>query len=193
MIKVIAFDLVGVLVTEKDIELSPTEDKLERMFGANISDDEYIKTAKTVITNEQDIIKITKEIINKLYEVKDKEIFKKIKKEYNDIKVIIATNHVSYVKDFIYQNLDKSYIDDIIISAEIHKVKPNADFYKTILDKYKLTPNELLFVDDNQENIDGANKLKINTLKVEKRSKVINEVINILKNQQKNMQRKKNL
>ena len=49
MIKVIAFDLVGVLVTEKDIELSPTEDKLERMFGANISDDEYIKTAKTVI------------------------------------------------------------------------------------------------------------------------------------------------
>ena len=68
MIKVIAFDLVGVLVTEKDIELSPTEDKLERMFGANISDDEYIKTAKTVITNEQDIIKITKEIINKLYE-----------------------------------------------------------------------------------------------------------------------------
>ena len=182
MIKVIAFDLVGVLVTEKDIELSPTEDKLERMFGANISNDEYIKTAKTVITNEQDIIKITKEIINKLYEVKDKEVFKKIKKEYNDIKVIIATNHISYVKDFIYQNFDKSYIDDIIISAEIHKVKPNADFYKTILDKYKLTPNELLFVDDNQENIDGANKLKINTLKVEKRSKVINEVINILKN-----------
>ena len=176
MIKVIAFDLVGVLVTEKDIELSPTEDKLERMFGANISDDEYIKTAKTVITNEQDIIKITKGIINKLYEVKDKE-------KYHDIKIIVATNHVSYVKDFIYQNLDKKYIDDIIISAEIHKIKPNADFYKTILDKYKLTPNELLFADDNQENIDGANKLKINTLKVEKRSKVINEVINILKNQ----------
>lgn len=183
MIKVIAFDLVGVLVTEKDIELSPTEDKLERMFGANISDDEYIKTAKTVITNEQDIIKSTKGIINKLYEVKDKEIFKKIKEKYNDIKIIVATNHVSYVKDFIYQNLDKKYIDDIIISAEIHKVKPNADFYNTILDKYQLTPNELLFADDNQENIDGANKLKINTLKVEKRSKVINEVINILKNQ----------
>lgn len=183
MIKVIAFDLVGVLVTEKDIKLSPTEDKLERMFGANISDDEYIEKAKKVITKKQDIIKITKEIINKLYEVKDKEIFKKIKEKYHDIKIIVATNHVSYVKDFIYKNFDKSYIDDIIISAEIHKVKPNADFYKTILDKYKLTPNELLFVDDNQENIDGANKLKINTLKVEKRSKVINEVINILKNQ----------
>ena len=183
MIKVIAFDLVGVLVTEKDVEFSPTEDKLERMFGANISDNEYIEKAKKIITNEQDIIKITKGIINKLYEVKDKEVFKKIKEKYHDIKIIVATNHVSYVKDFIYKNLDKSYIDDIIISAEIHKVKPNADFYNTILDKYKLTPNELLFVDDNQENIDGANKLKINTLKVEKRSKVINEVINILKKQ----------
>ena len=30
MIKVIAFDFVGVLVTEKDIELTHEEDKLER-------------------------------------------------------------------------------------------------------------------------------------------------------------------
>ena len=37
MIKVIAFDLVGVLVNEKDIELSRQEDKLERMFGPNIN------------------------------------------------------------------------------------------------------------------------------------------------------------
>ena len=183
VIKVIAFDLVGVLVTEKDIELSPAEDKLERLFGTNISDDEYIEKAKQIITNDQDIIKTTKEIINKLYEVKDKEILKKIKEQYNDIKIIITTNHASYVKDFIYKNLDKKHIDDIIISAEIHKVKPNANFYKTILDKYQLAPNELLFVDDNQENIDGANKLKINTLKVEKHSKVVNEVISVLKSQ----------
>ena len=38
MIKVIAFDLVGVLVNEKDIELSPCESKLERLFGPNIND-----------------------------------------------------------------------------------------------------------------------------------------------------------
>lgn len=182
MIKVIAFDLVGVLVTEKDIDLPTEEDKLERMFGDNISDDEYIKSASKIIDNEQNIINITKEIINKLYAVKDKDLFKKIKEKNNDIKIVIATNHVSFVKDFIYKHFDKTYIDDIFISAEIHKVKPNADFYKAILDKYNIKPNELLFVDDSQTNIDGAKALKINTIKIEKDSNVSYEIINYLKN-----------
>ena len=182
MIKVIAFDLVGVLVTEKDIDLHTEEDKLERMFGDNISDDEYIKSASKIIDNEQNIINITKEIINKLYAVKDKDLFKKIKEKNNDIKIVIATNHVSFVKDFIYKHFDKTYIDDIFISAEIHKVKPNADFYKAILDKYNIKPNELLFVDDSQTNIDGAKALKINTIKIEKDSNVSYEIINYLKN-----------
>ena len=43
MIKVIAFDLVGVLVNEKDIELTLEEDKLERMFGSNRNDSDYSK------------------------------------------------------------------------------------------------------------------------------------------------------
>ena len=182
MIKVIAFDLVGVLVTEKDIDLPTEEDKLERMFGDNISDDEYIKSASKIIDNEQNIINITKEIINKLYAVKDKDLFKKIKEKNNDIKIVIATNHVSFVKDFIYKHFDKTYIDDIFISAEIHKVKPNADFYKAILDKYNIKPNELLFVDDSQTNIDGAKALKINTIKIEKDLNVSYEIINYLKN-----------
>ena len=46
MIKVIAFDLVGVLVSEKDIELSEVEEKLERMFGPNLNDEDYLKQAK---------------------------------------------------------------------------------------------------------------------------------------------------
>ena len=182
MIKVIAFDLVGVLVTEKDIDFPTEEDKLERMFGANISDDEYIKSARKIIDDEQKVINITKEIINKLYAVKDKDLFKKIKEKNNDIKIVIATNHVSFVKDFIYKHFDKTYIDDIFISAEIHKVKPNADFYKAILDKYNIKPNELLFVDDSQTNIDGAKALKINTIKIEKDSNVLYEIINYLKN-----------
>ena len=49
MIKVIAFDLVGVLVSEKDIELSEVEEKLERMFGPNLNDEDYLKQAKKII------------------------------------------------------------------------------------------------------------------------------------------------
>ena len=42
MIKVIAFDLVGVLVREKDIDLTPEEDKIERKFGPNLSDADFM-------------------------------------------------------------------------------------------------------------------------------------------------------
>ena len=38
MIRVIAFDMVGVLVKENDIILSDIEDKIERKFGDIISD-----------------------------------------------------------------------------------------------------------------------------------------------------------
>lgn len=37
MIKVIAFDFIGVLVNEKDIELSIVEDEIEREFGGNFN------------------------------------------------------------------------------------------------------------------------------------------------------------
>lgn len=170
MIKVIAFDLVGVLVTEKDINLNDTEEKLERLFGANESDEDYINKA-SLITNEN-IIDITKNIINKLYVVKDRDIFKKIKEKYS-VKIIIATNHVSYINDYIINNLDIENIDDIIISAKINKIKPNKDFYEYILDKYNIKNNELLFIDDNIENINAAASMNINTIKVNKDTDIL--------------------
>lgn len=170
MIKVIAFDLVGVLITEKDIILNDTEEKIERLFGANESDEDYINQAE-LITNEN-IIDITKNIINKLYVVKDKDIFRKIKEKYT-VKIIIATNHVFFIKDYIVNNLDIKNIDDIIISATINKVKPNKDFYEYILDKYKIKNNELLFIDDNIENINAAASMNINTIKVNKDTDIL--------------------
>ncbi len=173
MIKVIAFDLVGVLVTEKEINLNDTEEKLERLFGANISDEDYINKAK-LITNEN-IIDITKNIINKLYVVKDRDIFRKIKEKYQ-VKIIIATNHVSYIKDYIINNLDIENIDDIIISAKINKIKPNKDFYEYILDKYNIKNNELLFIDDNIKNINAAASMNINTIKVNKDTDILEKL-----------------
>lgn len=181
MIKVIAFDLVGVLVKEKDIELSSDESKLERMFGPNINDTDYLSKASNMIEENLDIMTTTKNIIQKLYEVKNKEIMKKIKVAEENIKIVIATNHLSYIRSFIEKNFDKVYLDDIVISAEINKIKPNTDFYEHILHKFNVNPNELLFLDDNIENINGADKLGINTIKVEKNMDLLNEILNFLK------------
>ena len=176
MIKVIAFDLVGVLVSEKDIELSEVEEKLERMFGPNLNDEDYLQQAKKIVEKDLEIINTTKVLIDKLYKVKDKEIFKKIKEKNENVKVIIATNHLSFVKDFIKESFDSNYLNDIIISAEIHKIKPNLDFYQYILNKYNIESKELLFLDDNINNINVAQILGINTIKVEKDTNLIDEI-----------------
>lgn len=176
MIKVIAFDLVGVLVSEKDIELSEVEEKLERMFGPNLNDEDYLIEARKIIEKDLEIINTTKVLINKLYKVKDKKMFKKIKEINENVKIIIATNHLSFVKDFIKESFNIDYLDDIIISAEIHKIKPNLDFYQYILNKYSIESKELLFLDDNINNINGAQALGINTIKIEKDTNLIDEI-----------------
>lgn len=176
MIKVIAFDLVGVLVSEKDIELSEVEEKLERMFGPNLNDEDYLKQAKKIVEKDSEVINTTKVLINKLYKVKDKKIFKKIKEINENVKIIIATNHLSFVKAFIKESFNIDFLDDIIISAEIHKIKPNLDFYQYILNKYSIESKELLFLDDNINNINGAQALEINTIKIEKDTNLIDEI-----------------
>ena len=176
MIKVIAFDLVGVLVREKDLELNEIESKIERLFGPNISDLEYFEKVRFVFSG--DIISITKDLVNKLYEVKDKNLINKIKKDFPNIKIVIATNHISFIRDFIEKEL---IVDDIIISAEINMIKPNSNFYNYLLDKYKIEASELLFLDDNVENIDGAYKLSINTIKVDKNTNIYEEILHKIK------------
>ena len=180
MIKVIAFDLVGVLVNEKDIRLSCTEKKLERLFGDNISDDIYLKDAEKIVKNKNDIIPITKNIIEKLYKIKEENLIRNLKKKYNNIKIIIATNHVTFVKDYIKNNFKE--VDDIIISAQINKIKPDKGFYKYIIDKYLISPEELLFLDDNEKNISSAKEIGINTIYVKKDISLYDEILKIINN-----------
>ena len=132
MIKVIAFDFVGVLVKEKDIELSLEEDKIERLFGPNKSDEEFLDEARMIVP-DKDINLLANNIISKLYEVKDNTLINRIKDNYPDINIVIATNHISLVRKYIENNFLN--IHDIVISSEINKIKPNKDFYYYLIDK----------------------------------------------------------
>ncbi len=181
MIKLIAFDLVGVLVNEKDIELNYEEEKLERMFGPNLNDADYLIEGRKLINKDSILMRTTEQLIDKIYNVRDRELFKKIKEKYPDIKIVIATNHVSYVRNFIGEALGVEYLDDVIISAEIHKIKPNADYYEHIVNKFNLKPEEILFLDDNINNVEGAKEVGLQVIKVDKNMDLFEEVCNILK------------
>ena len=68
MIKVIAFDLVGVLIRENDFLLNENEQKIERSFKQNLFN------FKGKRKNEK-----IDYIVNNIYDINNKELFKKLK------------------------------------------------------------------------------------------------------------------
>ena len=178
IVKVIALDLVGVLIGEKNIELSNIEEKLERLFGPNLSDSEYLKQAKQISNlTDEEIIDITKNIINKLYIIKDDKLIDKLREKYPNMKIVIATNHVSYIREYLIKNFN---LDDIIISAEINKIKPNVDFYNELSNITKIKTEEILFVDDNIDNVDGALLSGMKAIKIDRYDSVYEKILNQL-------------
>lgn len=56
------------------------------------------------------------------------------------------------------------YFNSIIISSELGITKPNEQMYKAALRELSLNENEVIFIDDNPHNCDGAAKLGIRTV-----------------------------
>ncbi len=176
--KVIGFDLVGVLVKEISFELDDIQDRMERLFGKNRSDSEYEKIVREKISNKVDIEENIKYIIDNIYQVKFPNLIYELKDKFPDVIIIIATNHVSYIRDYIGCNFDMSLIDKIYVSAEMNEIKPDTNFYHYILNDLNIKASDLLFLDDNEENINGAKELGINTIKINKDSDILEEIIN---------------
>ena len=48
------------------------------------------------------------------------------------------------------------YFDGLVVSADIHLLKPNVKIYQYLLEKYDLAAGECLFIDDRPDNVEGA-------------------------------------
>ena len=46
--------------------------------------------------------------------------------------------------------------DGAVVSALERRVKPDPEIYRILLDRYRLRPEDCLFIDDIQKNVDGA-------------------------------------
>ena len=53
----------------------------------------------------------------------------------------------------------------VFVSSDYLMLKPDVEIYKTFLDKYELNADECLFVDDREDNIEGAQKAGMNTFR----------------------------
>lgn len=92
--------------------------------------------------------------------------------EQGKYQLILLSNtnqiHIDWIKRNVpfFDDFRKCF-DAFYLSHEINFRKPNSDIFRYVLKKHQLKPAECLFIDDTEENIEGAKKEGLRTWKLE--------------------------
>ena len=92
----------------------------------------------------------------KVHELKQKGYKIYILSNYPESLVKKHTEYADFMDD----------IDGLMVSYMIHKAKPAEDIYKALCDKYGLDRSESIFFDDRSENVEGAIKFGMKSVKI---------------------------
>ena len=160
-IKAVAFDLARVFIKVRNIELNPVEKSLSEVFDYMVGNQSYWDWAKEKTgLSKKELEKISWDTINKIYELREPDIFEKLP----NLKFATASNHLSMIKDWLKLKgvYDKFYCH--IISEDIRFMKPSREFYEILIKKLGEKPEDILFVDDKEENIEGAKRAGLKVL-----------------------------
>ena len=187
MIKVILFDFAGVIgadgywvwLKEKvpDLEKNKAyfQNLSEKIDKEEITDKEFIEGISKGTKVTAGIIK--KEIFKKI--VINTELLNLITHLKKKYKIGLLTNyHFLWMKElFEIYDLDK-YFDGKIISSLYKTIKPDSKIYKIALNLFKVLPEEAIFIDDRQKNVDAGNKLGIKSFLFTSNLKLIEDLKN---------------
>jgi epoxide hydrolase-like predicted phosphatase len=178
MIKAIIFDLGGVLINapEEDLinycsEKFCIDKNLFRevfyqyitIFQKNEIAEEKMWEEISIKLNVKKPNITWREVVNNVFVQKNEvfELIKTLKKKY---KTAVLTNTEVAVVDYFHENKLNEYFDELVFSCIEKGVKPEKEIYIIALNKLNCKPEETIFIDDRIENIEGANKLGINSI-----------------------------
>ena len=173
-IKAIVFDLWWVFAEENEYPLSETEKILEQQFGKiNTNEAYYAWAQKATNLSEEEIKTMVEDIIANIYDIREYDIFDRLPK----IKLAIASNHLSTINKRIDAMELREKFDYILISADSRVEKPNKEFYEKLIRDLKEKPEDILFVDDNTENIETAKKMGLSILQYNRSKSLTEEIL----------------
>tara|TARA_Y100001970_G_C14041628_1_gene754057 strand:- start:214 stop:807 length:594 start_codon:yes stop_codon:yes gene_type:complete len=115
----------------------------------------YKEEIKMYYLNHRKMIKNTyKESIEVLLELKSKNYFCYVLSNWSAETFLGMIDEYPFLKKF----------DDLIISGEVKLIKPDHRIFNLAISKFKLIPEETVFIDDRKENIESALKLNFKTI-----------------------------
>lgn len=68
----------------------------------------------------------------------------------------VLSNACSLFYSYFPRSFDLSAFDGVVVSSDLHILKPEPGIYLRLLERYGLVPGECLFIDDLAENVAGA-------------------------------------
>lgn len=153
MIKLILVAFEDVLIEEKALNLTNDQLVIYDLFKKYKLDEIFLREARKTFEKDSVINKYLKELPTEIYRPKDFNLLKKIKAKYNNARIVVYSKSISFMRDFIGENIDIDCVDDIIISSEIHYQKGDKTDLEYILDKYAIDRGEFVIfgrIDDNK-------------------------------------------
>lgn len=154
------------------IECGGLNDTFKLFETGDISSDDFISI---VLKNSNQALS-QKEVINMwnsmLQDLPEKRLgmLKELRKKY---KVFLLSNtnciHIAHVRKYLKQaypgyDFERDFFDNVYYSYLMKDRKPNLSVYKTLLERESLAAHEVIFVDDNEENVLAAEQLGVKTI-----------------------------
>lgn len=70
----------------------------------------------------------------------------------------------------------EEFLDGAVYSFQVQMVKPEKEIYQMLLERYDLIPEECVFIDDNQANVEVARELGMNAIQFWKKDETEKEL-----------------
>lgn len=180
MIKLIIFDLGGILVPEKKPEILEyvtkeigcTKEQLEenlKEYDAALTKGEitlkefYRKLLKRcgIEKDREEIVKKHVEEYKRTSTKRSEEIINIIEDLKINYEVVALTNTEIEIGNYNKEQGLFQYFERAFLSTEMHMKKPDAMIFQKVLEECHVRADEALFIDDKEENTEGARELGI--------------------------------
>ncbi len=185
--KAIIFDCFGVIVSD------PFETTYTTLGGDTAIDRDFIARGivdlnSGKITNPWEIfanhLKVNEDLLRTTLRsntVKNDDLLAYIKQLRKSYKLGLLTNvHKNGLADYFAPGFLNQYFDVIVASGDVGYAKPEPQAYQLAAEKLGVRMDECIFVDDRQENIDGAQALGMATILHVTNDQTIEEVNRLL-------------
>ena len=213
MIKLIIFDLDGVLVEAKKIHFDSLNKALSIFNNDFVIDkDEHLNKYDGLKTNQK-LEMLTKqknlpiELHSKVWELKQKYTIDELRNLKSDEQIISTISKLSKdgykiaccsnsIRKTVLTVLSKleiiEYFDYIISNEDVTNSKPHPEIYWTAMSKLSFLPEETLIIEDSPHGLQAAYRSNSNIFRVENTTQVtydniVNKINNIEKNNMKNI------